>query len=126
MAYLYCIAASALLVASLGMLVRRWHVLRSGARATGRVVSHVARERDDGTSFHAVFAFTDHSGHEHHIASNAGWSAPRPPVGTAVSVRYARSQPHRAYIDNFYHLWFWPLALSALAATLALAGWLST
>lgn len=126
MNYFFCIGATVLLVVCLAMLARRREVLRSGGKTTGRVVAHEKRERDDGTSFHPVFTFTDHNGHEHQITSSAGWSAPRPQVGTTVSIRYVLSRPQRAYIDSFYHLWFWPLALAMFAAILALAAWQST
>jgi hypothetical protein len=124
MNYFFFICSVVLIAISIWMIRRRLNVLHSGERSQGSVVDHEKRQSDDGTTYRPVFKFVDHNGVEHVITSNSGWSAPHPPLGTKVRVRYHRQNPVNAYIESFYHLWFWPLVLMGVAVVLLLAIWL--
>jgi len=121
--YYLFVCSMVLAALSIGMFKRRLNVVRSGGRAQGHVVGHEKREIDDSPSFHPTFSFVDHDGVQHNITSNAGWSVPRPPVGTKIYIRYHRLNPELAFIDSFYHFWFWPLVLAGFAAALFFAAW---
>lgn len=124
MNYFLFLCSMVFTVASLWLIKWRLMVFLSGGRAVGQVVGHEERHIDDSFSFHPVFAFLDHAGVQRRITSKAGWSAPRPPIGTKVQIRYHRQNPELAYIDTFYQLWFWPLVLAGFAAALMFAIWL--
>jgi hypothetical protein len=105
------------------MIKRRISVILSGGRATGYVVSHEMRDVDNSISYHPVFVFEDHNGIQRHLTSNAGWSAPQPQTGTKIRIRYHRKNPELAFIDSFYHIWFWPFVLAGFAAVLFFFAW---
>lgn len=60
------------------------------ARVTGHRVSH-----DDGTSYSAIYAFTDESG-RHEVIDAVYEPAPRPPVGAVCELTYPEGRPDLA------------------------------
>ena len=107
-----------LLVIFAWMIKHRLNVIFSGGRAQGYVEGHEKRHGEDTTSFHPMFTFVDHNGVNRHITSNAGWSAPRHQIGSKINIRYHRKNPDLAFIDSFYHIWFWLLVLAGFVIAL--------
>ena len=81
------------------------------------------RDIDDSVRYLPVVSFTDHEGRAHRFTSVAGRSGPTPPVGTAVKVRYDRSNPGFALISSFLHMWAAPLAMAVLGLSSLLVFW---
>ncbi len=124
MHYFLFILAVVMITVSILMISRRFKVLLSGGSAIGHIIGHQKRNGDDSVSYHPIFAFSDHKGIQHEITANSGWSSISQPVGTKVKIIYLRNNPEFAFIDSFYHLWFWPFLLFVFALILLLTVWL--
>jgi hypothetical protein len=85
-----------LCLACLWLLGRRdWlRLTRPRRRATGRVTGHRV-SHDDGTSYSAIYAFTDESG-RHEVIDAVYEPTPRPPVGTMLELVYPEGRPDLA------------------------------
>lgn len=118
----FFLAAFGMTALALWLGRRRVAVLRSGGTERGTVIEHARREVDESVSFHPTVVFTDDTGTTRRFTSNAGWSTPRPAVGTRVKVVYSRTDPNVAYIASFLHLWAAPVALLLMSVVALAAG----
>lgn len=123
MRYYFAVVGAIFIAGALWLFVRRVGLAGSGVSTTGRIEGFEVRDIDDSISYLPVVSFTDHAGRAHRFTSVAGRSGPMPPVGTAVKVRYDRSNPSFALISSFLHMWAAPLALAVLGFSSLLAFW---
>lgn len=85
-----------LCLACLWLLGRRdWlRIARPSRRVTASVTGHRV-SHDDGTSYSAIYAFTDESG-GHEVIDAIYEPVPRPPVGTICELVYPEGHPDLA------------------------------
>jgi len=86
-----------------------WHVVSQGVRVAG-VVTEL---RNSGDVLCPVVDFKDQNGVQHTHYSSAGSSPPRFSVGEKIQIIYDPTDPKKARIDNFMHLWMFPLAFAS-------------
>lgn len=97
-AVLMIIAGSICLLVAGAWFVYSWHLVRTSARARGRITELVERHSGGGTSFNPVFVYTDRSGSEHKIYSSVGTYPPSHRVGETVTVLYTPGSEQSAQI----------------------------
>ena len=116
MSFYFGLVGALSMVGSLTLLAFRLQVLFFGKAAKGSVVGHESRQSDDSTFHLPVISFADEEGRPQRFTSVAGATGKQPALGTMVTVRYLPSNPRRAYISTFLHMWAAPVALFLLGA----------
>lgn len=88
--------------------------IRNATSASGVVIEVKPSSGGDGTTYHAVFEFSDAGGNKHQSVS--GWSSNPPAyaVGETVEVLYSRSNPSDARLHSFLGLWVGAIACATL------------
>jgi hypothetical protein len=112
--YYFATAGAALLAFACWLFWRRVLLLLDGVVTHGRIESYQARELDDSKFYLPVVTFRYQEGNARRFTAMAGGTSKNPPEGTNVPVRYLRTNPEFALIDNFLNVWAGPLAFAVL------------
>lgn len=83
-----------------------YYSLTSSGRYADAVVvrNDSSHDSDDGTTYKAVLAFTDHAGQSWEVSDNVSYgNSPSFDTGTRIGVYYDPGNPKRFVIDDFWH-----------------------
>jgi hypothetical protein len=103
----------------------RWHFVQQAAPATAQVVRVVEERRKKAARYFADLTFTP-PGASAPVLFRSSLSTDDPlfAEGQQVPIRYLPKQPTHAFIDDFWHLWFWPVFLVSVGVLMAgLGAW---
>ena len=89
--------------------------IRNATSAPGVVTEMRPSSSSDGTTYHAVFEFSDTGGSKHQSMTSWSSNPPAYAVGENVEVLYSPGNPGDVRLRSFMGLWFGAVVCAALA-----------
>jgi len=119
----FALMSLACMVFAAGLAIRRFAVWMGGVTTTGTIRGHQTVTTEDGVCYVPVVEFLDAQGVLRQFVSGSGDFPRRRDSGTLVKVVYQQSNPSRAYICSFWHLWITPITIATLGIIVFVFTW---